>query len=112
MAPEEVLPLFVYGTLRPGAEAWEVAATWVVRTAPAVARGRLVPAGLPYPTAIFDAAGGPLPGNLLWLDPGRFSEAMREMDDFEDVPDLFERVVVEVEAEGRSLRAYAYRWRG
>ena len=47
-------------------------------------------------------------GELVWLKPRQYSAALDRIDQFENVPFLFRRIVVSVEAEGNVLEAWAY----
>ena len=103
-----VLPLFLYGTLRQGESAEDVIAADVVRRAPARARARLLEIGAPYPAAFFSPDEGLLPGEIVWLKPSTFSAALDRIDQYENVPFLFRRIVVNVEVEGKDVEAWAY----
>ena len=102
------LPLFLYGTLRQDESAEEVIAADVVRRAPARARARLLEIGAPYPAAFFSPDEGLLPGEIVWLKPSTFSAALDRVDQYENVPFLFRRIVVSVEVEGKDVEAWAY----
>ena len=106
---DELLPVFLYGTLRQGESAEDVIAPDVWKRVPAVARGRLLTIDAPYPAAVFGEPDAPaLPGELVWLRKERFAAAIERVDDYENVPFLFRRVKVEVEAEGTTVTAFAY----
>lgn len=103
------LPLFVYGTLRRGESAEGEVAAAVVRRVPARTRGRLLAIGAPYPAAVL----GPdettwVEGELLYLRPSTHAAVLDRVDAYENVPFLFRRLQVTVEAEGRDVEAWAY----
>jgi len=102
------LPLFVYGTLREGESAADLLAADVARRVPARAHGRLLELGAPYPAAVFQPDAGALAGELLWLKPGTYAAVLDRVDEYENVPFLFRRIKVSVEAEGREVEAWAY----
>jgi gamma-glutamylcyclotransferase (GGCT)/AIG2-like uncharacterized protein YtfP len=95
--------LFVYGTLKRGQRNHRLLADQRFVRATATAPGfRLYDLG-PYPGLVADADGGPVQGELFSV-----SECcMAELDDFEGVPDLFDRVRVEL-ADGSTAWAYQY----
>jgi gamma-glutamylcyclotransferase (GGCT)/AIG2-like uncharacterized protein YtfP len=85
----ELLPVFVYGTLRPAQVNWPHLAPWAVRTEPARLPGHRLYA-LEYPCAVAaDAATGrAIPavlGDLVWLREDRYAEALEALDEFEGV---------------------------
>ncbi len=101
----------MYGTLRRGECAEAVVAADVARRVPARARARLLPIGAPYPAAVFAPDAGVLDvldGELLWLRPGRYAETLDRVDQYENVPFLFRRMAVMVEAEGKQIEAWVY----
>lgn len=102
------LPLFLYGTLRKGESGEDVLAKDVVRRAPARARARLLDLKAPYPGAVFGPDEGWLDGEIVWLAPARFRAALDRVDEYENVPFLFRRIVVDVETEGRTVAAWAF----
>lgn len=84
------LPVFVYGTLRPGRVNWPVAEPLCVRHEPARLPGFAL-YSLEWPCAVGAAAHpepgvvtGEVHGDLLWLDPGRERDALGALDRFED----------------------------
>ena len=108
-AAEAHLPIFTYGTLRGGESAEDVIARDVARRVPGRARGRLLPLGAPYPAAVFPPdASSYVDGELVWLKPYVYAEALDRIDQYENVPFLFRRIEVTVEAEGKEIRAWAY----
>jgi gamma-glutamylcyclotransferase (GGCT)/AIG2-like uncharacterized protein YtfP len=102
------LPLFLYGTLRKGESAEDQIAADVVRRAPARARARLLEIGAPYPAAFFSPDEGWLPGEIVWLKPSTYAATLDRVDQYENVPFLFRRIVVQVEVEGETVEAWAY----
>ena len=102
------LPLFLYGTLRQGESAEDQIAADVVRRAPARARARLLEIGAPYPAAFFSPDEGLLPGEIVWLKPSTYAATLDRVDQYENVPFLFRRIVVQVEVEGQTVEAWAY----
>jgi gamma-glutamylcyclotransferase (GGCT)/AIG2-like uncharacterized protein YtfP len=109
--PEPCLPLFVYGTLKSDEVARGVLEPFVERRAPAAARGHRPDTGRLFPAVIFDDAGKEIDGELAWIRPEAFADAMKVLDDYEGVPGLFERVKITVSADGDEVEAYAYQWR-
>jgi gamma-glutamylcyclotransferase (GGCT)/AIG2-like uncharacterized protein YtfP len=89
--------LFVYGTLLPGAQSWELVEPFVEgHGIPDSVRGELFDTGLGYPAAVVDQRStNTVYGRTMQLIAIRSAEALRVLDDFEDVSDgLFRRVVV------------------
>ena len=69
--PPPAVPLFVYGSLRPGMALWEAISAHVLRSRPATLRGRLFwDAGGEWPVLVVDDADGLVRGELLSLQPG------------------------------------------
>ncbi len=102
-------PIFVYGTLRQGESAEDVIAADVQRRVPARAHARRLEIGAPYPAAVFSAEEeGWIDGELVFLKPHAYQAALDRIDQYENVPFLFRRVAVSVEAEGRMVDAWAY----
>lgn len=102
------LPLFIYGTLRKGESAEDVIAADVVRRASARARARRLEIDAPYPAAFFSPDEGLLPGEVVWLKPSTYTATLDRIDQYENVPFLFRRIVVTVEVEGKDVEAWAY----
>jgi periplasmic divalent cation tolerance protein len=98
-----VLPVFVYGTLRPGS--WNhdrCLAPWLAAPCrPATLAGHVLHhhRGLPYLVAAGDGAPGRLvAGHLADLDPARYDAALATLDDLEDVADRhYDRVEVTIQ---------------
>jgi gamma-glutamylcyclotransferase (GGCT)/AIG2-like uncharacterized protein YtfP len=89
--------LFVYGTLLPGAESWEVLEPLVDGPGtPDSVRGELFDTGLGYPTAIIDEQSTSIVhGRTLHITAPRSVDALAVLDEFEDVADgLYRRVMV------------------
>lgn len=107
---ETGLPLFVYGTLRPGEAAASLLVGVVERVEPATARGRHLQVSETYPAVIFDEAGDDVTGELMWLRADRDEEVLARLDTYEGVPHLFRRVRVTVTCGSDKLDAYAYEW--
>ena len=69
--PPPAVPLFVYGSLRPGMALWEAISEHVIESRPATLRGRLFwDAGGEWPVLVLDDAAGLVHGELLRLGPG------------------------------------------
>jgi gamma-glutamylcyclotransferase (GGCT)/AIG2-like uncharacterized protein YtfP len=110
----ERLPVFVYGTLRPGQINWEYRLEGrVVRSTP----GRLAGVALldcgPYPAAHERAGAGGIVGDLVWLDPDGWAGTLALLDELEGYvagqPDnLFERVVRTVASDAGPVDAWVY----
>lgn len=95
--------LFVYGTLKRGERNHRLLADQRFVGAAATAPGyRLFDLG-PYPAMAADADSGPVRGELFSVS----ACAADELDDFEGVPDLFDRRRVEL-ADGATAWAYLY----
>lgn len=78
---EEQVPVFVYGTLRPGEYNHDRAERYLTAAVPAVlADHALYVAGLPL---VVPQPGGRVVGDLLKLDPGRYGAAIRDLDRLE-----------------------------
>jgi gamma-glutamylcyclotransferase (GGCT)/AIG2-like uncharacterized protein YtfP len=75
---------------------------------PARASARLLEIGAPYPAAFFGPDEGSLPGELVYLRPTTYEAALDRIDQYENVPFLFRRIAVSVEAEGKPVEAWAY----
>ncbi|MGH2734377.1 MAG: gamma-glutamylcyclotransferase family protein [Actinomycetota bacterium] len=108
---ETGLPLFVYGTLRPGEAAAPLLLGVVERVEPATARGRHLQVSESYPAVIFDETGD-VTGELMWLRADREEEVLARLDTYEGVPHLFRRVRITVTCGSDELDAYAYEWTG
>lgn len=89
--------LFVYGTLLPGAQSWEVLKRFVDgHGTPDSVSGELFDTGLGYPAAVIDERSTSLVlGRTLQLTASHSAAALAALDEFEDVADgLFRRVAV------------------
>jgi gamma-glutamylcyclotransferase (GGCT)/AIG2-like uncharacterized protein YtfP len=110
------IPLFVYGTLAPGSDAWPVLAQWATGT-PCADRvaGILYDTGRGYPAAVFADAGfgdddaaiseGTVHGYVVELDPARATEALTALDCYEGSE--YARVTVRT-AGGVEVATYAW----
>jgi len=103
-----VTRVFVYGTLMPGERLWPALAPFAVAWEEATAAGRLWDTGHGYPCVCFDAAGGPIPGVVVTLDPTRVAAAVDLLDHIEEEGSLYRRVEVSTSAGP----AWAYEWLG
>lgn len=99
--------VFVYGLLKPGLRLYPTAEPFVVRSAPAIATGRLYRAE--FPAARFDED-GEIDGFVLWLDPARTQDALRVLDELEDEGEMYERRTIEVRTDEGPVSAFAYHW--
>lgn len=105
--------LFVYGTLLPGEERWEVLERFVVGDGRVdTVAGRLFDTGEGYPAASFDvdaASGAPrVAGQVFELADATLAEALEVLDEVEDaVLGLYRRVRVDTDGGWRAW-AYAY----
>lgn len=117
MTAEERLPVFVYGTLRPGEKNYaHYLAGRTVREAPATAAGRLyyvAEGGYPY----LVPGDGRVAGELVFLDPALYDETLRGLDELEEyLPGdeahsvyLRRPAIVSLAGDGR-VRAWIYYW--
>lgn len=89
--------LFVYGTLRPGAQAYEVVKAAVRRHEPAVLPGYgLVGEGHRYPWCV-EAPGREVAGTLLWLrDHDRMLEHLDRYEGVDEDAPEYRRVALDV----------------
>jgi len=114
MRGDEILPLFVFGTLRRGESNHHYLQGRYDRCQPAVLRGfgrGTSSHGFP---AISLCADGLVEGELFWLMPHRAAEVMADCDRLEDLPvgelagPYYRRACVLVEAGGDRVDAWAY----
>lgn len=81
---KERLPVFVYGTLRPGEKNYaHFLAARTVKTLSATAEGRLyyvADGGYPY----VEPGPGRVVGELVYLDPCHYDQTLQEIDDLEE----------------------------
>jgi gamma-glutamylcyclotransferase (GGCT)/AIG2-like uncharacterized protein YtfP len=137
--PLRDLPLFVYGSLRPGRTAWHRIADRVRHLGPTHARGQLHDSGAGWPAATIEGSrpaarrgnardegvravdgpdddarrGGEVHGDLLEIAPGvDVPGLLAELDDYEGAPDLFERRAVPVVGAAGPRWALTYVWAG
>lgn len=111
------LPLFVYGTLRPGEAAWDLVADLVEPVGDATVPGTLHDSGHGWPAAVFDddPAGqrGEVHGVLLTPRSTDVApELLARVDRYEGAPTLFRRVVVRAATSAGQRWALAYGWAG
>jgi gamma-glutamylcyclotransferase (GGCT)/AIG2-like uncharacterized protein YtfP len=103
--------LFVYGTLAPGHERWQMIADLIGDVTPAQTAGALYDPGSGWPAARFDDVGGPVYGHLLVpAGSGAAAELYRRCDRIEGVPRLFIRTTVRVDIAGQPCWAVSYAW--
>ncbi|MEU1625193.1 gamma-glutamylcyclotransferase family protein [Streptomyces sp. NPDC020096] len=109
------LPVFVYGTLRPGeANHPRLLRGRTTAETPAVLAGALLYEGPGYPYAVDDPGGGEIRGELIDPLPEAYEAVLADLDRLEEyVPgapgNLYERVVREVRpAAGDVRRAWVY----
>ena len=100
--------VFVYGTLQPGGDAWDVLAPWATGAAQsATVPGMLFDTGWGYPAACFGPdTPGLVHGVVVHLEPATRSEALAALDRYEGAG--YRRVVV---AAGETA-AFTYEWIG
>lgn len=101
--------LFVYGTLRPQGQAFDLVESFVVRHLPAVLMGYvLVGEGHRYPWCV-ESTNGEVVGELLWL--ADIDSTFDLLDRYEGVDDQhpeYRRVVADVFTGEETLTAWAY----
>lgn len=108
--PLDDLPLFVYGTLRPGRRYWPRVAELVDVVGDATCPGSVVDTPFGWPAADLSAPGR-FPGILLQpRDPDAAREAVRVTDEIEGAPSLFQRRAVPVRTADADRWAIAYEW--
>ncbi len=94
--------LFVYGTLRTGRPAHHRLAgqrfLGLARTRPLY---RLLP-GTPYPALVPAMPGEAVPGEVWEVDP----QCLTQLDDYEEVPHLYQRRPIELEGDWTDVQAY------
>lgn len=112
----EVLPFFVYGTLRPGECNHDLFLHG--RTAqeePAVLADAVLYEGPGYPYALLEPGGGSVVGEVVTAAPGEYGELLDVLDRLEEYVapghprNLYERVAREVlRPDGTAIRAWVY----
>lgn len=109
--PLEDLPLFVYGTLRPGERYWPRIADLVRVVGDATCPGSVVQTRFGWPAA--DLSGdGRFPGVLLSpRDAASARQLVTVTDGIEGAPELFRRRAATVEVEGADRWAMVYEFR-
>jgi len=84
LSTEEYLPIFVFGTLRPGQDNHRLFVRGkTVRELPAALPGHAMFVLGQYPCITEDAGDGDVTGHLLYLLPELFREALAALDDLE-----------------------------
>ncbi|GHG52863.1 gamma-glutamylcyclotransferase family protein [Streptomyces griseocarneus] len=108
------LPVFVYGTLRPGRRNHDrFLRGRTVAEVPATLRGAVLYEGPGYPYAVA-APAGEVRGELITVAPEAYDEVLAALDELEghrpgDPRNLYERVVCEVAVEGGgTVRGWVY----
>lgn len=104
------MPVFVYGSLRSREAGESVIAAFVEERKPASARGSRLTVDSPHAAVRFFSGGDELPGELLWLTKVSGQDALDELDRYEGVPHLYERVRTTVSCDGEMFEAFAYQW--
>ncbi|PJM99674.1 hypothetical protein CG740_29550 [Streptomyces sp. CB01201] len=112
-AAEPPLPLFVYGTLRPGERYHRRFLAGRTRSErPALLTGALLYDGPGYPYAI--PGDGTITGTLIGLDPAVHPELLSALDELEEYVgpghprNLYDRLVREALVDGRPVRSWVY----
>lgn len=107
------LPLFVYGTLRPGSKKYSLVRYQVIhgRTSRALLSGHQM-YGFGYFPGIIPDVGAVMPvqGDLLWLDLTGYEDTMKRVDAYEGEGFIFNRreVVVRAGYDSHSEVAWTY----
>lgn len=99
--------LFVYGSLLPGQSNWHWLEPWVTdHGEPATVPGDLFDTGHGWPAAVFGDGPATVVGRVFTLRPETCTEALRVLDEFEDVPTgKYARIEV---CTDRGVTAWAY----
>jgi gamma-glutamylcyclotransferase (GGCT)/AIG2-like uncharacterized protein YtfP len=106
----EPIPVFVYGTLRPGDTRYDHIEDGVARHEPAQLRARIIATGADYPgLELSDSDGDTVDGVLLHPNAPGLARWMQLLDRIEGHPRLFSRVLCRVD-DGRL--AWVYVWKG
>ncbi|CAM5393070.1 gamma-glutamylcyclotransferase family protein [Streptomyces xanthochromogenes] len=110
---EPPLPLFVYGTLRPGERYHRRFLDGRTRSErPALLTGALLYDGPGYPYAL--PGDGTITGTLIELDPAAHPQLLAALDELEEYAgpghprNLYDRLVREALVEGRPVRSWVY----
>ncbi|MEV6720635.1 gamma-glutamylcyclotransferase family protein [Streptomyces xanthochromogenes] len=110
---EPPLPLFVYGTLRPGERYHRRFLDGRTRSErPALLTGALLYDGPGYPYAL--PGDGTITGTLIELDPAAQPQLLAALDELEECAgpghprNLYDRLVREALVEGRPVRSWVY----
>jgi gamma-glutamylcyclotransferase (GGCT)/AIG2-like uncharacterized protein YtfP len=102
------VPVFVYGTLKPGQLYWPRISAWVVYTEEASVRGELFDTVLGYPAAVF-GDNDVVEGVLLHVPAAVLDKVLAVMDEIEVEGKEYRRVRVLTLA---GVEAIAYEWMG
>lgn len=102
------LPVFAYGTLRPGESRWPFVEPYVAFHRSDSVTGRRIDTGLGFPGLIPDA-GAVTYGTLLAVRPESRGELMRLLDSIEGHPDLYRRELHRLHS---GQLAWVYVWCG
>jgi len=102
------IPIFVYGTLKPGGVYHGRVSAWVVYALDASVRGEMYDTGLGYPAAVF-GGNDVVPGVLLHVPADALDRVLEVMDEIEEEGKEFRRVRVHT-LDG--IEAIAYEWMG
>jgi gamma-glutamylcyclotransferase (GGCT)/AIG2-like uncharacterized protein YtfP len=110
------LPVFVYGTLRPGQKNYrQYLQGRTLREEPALCRGRLYfveEGGYPYLTP----EAGEVRGELMTLLPETYAQTLAGLDELEEycprneAGSVYLRRMTAVSVEGKQVRAWTYYW--
>lgn len=122
---EPELPFFVYGTLRPGQGNFRIVKRDVIESIPASVQGAAVWHGPGFPYAVHKdvdaslAGSGWVVGDLLYINPARYADAIDSLDGLEGVSynnddrGHYRRIEVDVtvsngDGTARTVRAWMY----
>jgi gamma-glutamylcyclotransferase (GGCT)/AIG2-like uncharacterized protein YtfP len=106
----EPIPVFAYGTLRPGAARYRYIQDGVARHEPAYLLARLIPTGADYPgLELSEVAADKVSGVLLHPKASALATWLQRLDRIEGHPHLFSRVLSRID-DGRV--AWVYVWVG
>lgn len=102
------LPVFVYGTLRPGCGNYRLlaGATTAERTATISGYRMVSNGGFPY--ILNDTPESVVTGTLVDVDPALWERVLPNLDALEGTPHHYERLVQPVQVDGETVEAYVY----
>lgn len=104
------LPVFAYGTLRPGHSRWPFIEHLVEAHEPGTIHGHRIDTGHGFPGLLLDdPEGDRVEGDVLHLIPATFRQAIDLMDRIEGHPDLFARHLVRTDG---GVLCWTYIWLG